>query len=166
VLASAPGAVLEEEGARLGHPAREVLERDGESGKRTLLLASKFTETPGCNVTLCRIHHVGTNLERRRKVNITMQPVTSTHGSLRQANPVLHGVPFSVIPNQQVLVGQYGHWIGRSWLGSILRLSENFRSDAGMTLLCGRGNGRQNITIRRNERRSSFSHTAAWSARS
>ena len=42
----APGAILEEDGARLGHPAREVLERDGELGKRTLLLASKFTETP------------------------------------------------------------------------------------------------------------------------
>ena len=46
MLASAPGATLEEERARLGHPAREVLERDGESGKRTLLLASKFTEAP------------------------------------------------------------------------------------------------------------------------
>jgi len=31
-------------------PPWEVLERDGESGKRTLPLASKFTETPGCDV--------------------------------------------------------------------------------------------------------------------
>ena len=28
-------------------------------------------------------------------------PVTSTHSSLRHPNPILHGVPFCVIPNQQ-----------------------------------------------------------------
>jgi hypothetical protein len=56
----APGAILEEEGARLGHPAREVLERDGESGKRTLLLASKSKRLllvrPGCNVIVVRMN--------------------------------------------------------------------------------------------------------------
>jgi hypothetical protein len=98
-----PRAILEEERARLGHPAREVLERDGESGKRTLLLASKFIETPGCNVTLPN-SRLGQNLERRHKFNIAVQPVTSTHGTLRDPNPVLHGVPFGVIPDQQVLL--------------------------------------------------------------
>jgi hypothetical protein len=34
--------------------------------------------------------------------------MTFSDGSLRQANPVLHGVPFGVIPNQQVLLRAVG----------------------------------------------------------
>jgi hypothetical protein len=44
------------------------------------------------------------NLDRRRKFNIAVQSVTSTHGSLRQPNPILHGVPLSVIPNEQIFL--------------------------------------------------------------
>jgi hypothetical protein len=36
------------------------------------------------------------NLERRRKFNIVVQPMTPTHGSLRQANPVLNGAPLQI----------------------------------------------------------------------
>jgi hypothetical protein len=75
--------------------------------KRTLLLASKFSETPGCDVGPAD-SRLGQNLERRREFSMAVQPVTSTHGSLRQANPVLHGVPFGVIPNQQVLLRAVG----------------------------------------------------------
>jgi hypothetical protein len=45
---------------------------------------------------------LGQNLERGRKFNISVYSVTSTHGSFCHPNPVLHGVPLFVIPNQQI----------------------------------------------------------------
>jgi hypothetical protein len=38
------------------------------------------------------------------KLNVTVLSVTSAHGGLRQSNPILHGVPFRVIPGEQVLL--------------------------------------------------------------
>ena len=47
---------------------------------------------------------LGRHSKTQRQFNVAVQPVTSTHGSFRQSNQVLHGVPFFVIPNQQVLL--------------------------------------------------------------
>ena len=52
--------------------------------------------------------HPARNLRRQsfefgRKFNIPVYSVASTNGGVRDSNPVLHGVPLCVIPNQQVL---------------------------------------------------------------
>ena len=38
------------------------------------------------------------------KFDVAMEPVTLSDSSLRQSNPVLHGVPFRVIPDKQILL--------------------------------------------------------------
>src|SRR6266851_1898465 len=44
------------------------------------------------------------NFERRRQCNLAVSPVALPDCGFRYSNPVLDGVPFSVIPNQQILL--------------------------------------------------------------
>jgi hypothetical protein len=95
--------------------------------KRTLLLASKFTETPGCNVTLCRIHDLG----RTSGVGArSISPCSAADFYARQPPRGESSPSRSSIlrhpKSASIAAGSTGTGSARSWLGSILRLSENF----------------------------------------
>jgi hypothetical protein len=45
---------------------------------------------------------LGRHSKTQRQFNVAMSWVTFPDGGFRQSNQVLHGVPFCVIPNQQV----------------------------------------------------------------
>jgi hypothetical protein len=90
--------------------------------------------------------NLGQNLERRRQRDFAVFPVTLSNRSLRYSNPVLHGVPFRVIPNQQVPL-----WAVRAldqaivvWVYFAIVL--NFLKRSGHDSPCGEETGEQDST--------------------
>jgi hypothetical protein len=73
----------------------------------------------------------GSQLSTDRQRNIPVSGMTLPHCTFRHANPILDGVPFPVIPNQQIRVGAIGafDWGVLCWgLSCDLKTSEVMRA--------------------------------------